>query len=102
MQPHKMNLEQLKQYQVTQSHPLDPRSGQYYQYAPHQQQNLVRKLPIDTPSTSYGIVRTPQKINTVAHKHLMTPEPKVHYQSPLTPPPAQTHTRNPSNILTVK
>ena len=73
MQPNKMNLEQLKQYQVTQTHPLDPRLVQYRQVGQHQQQSLIRKLPIDTPSTSYGIVRTPQKINTIAQKQIITP-----------------------------
>ena len=72
MQPNKMNLEQLKRYQVMQNHPLDPQVIQYRPIEAYQQQNLIRKLPIDTPSTSYGIVRTPQKINTIAQKPIVT------------------------------
>ena len=94
MHPHKINLEQLKHYQVNHYHPLQQSPPPHF--APLYQHPPSTKKPIDTPSTSQGITRTHHTINSLAQKQ---PEPLVHYQS--TPPPKQMQ-RTGSNILTIQ
>lgn len=74
MQPQKINLELLKQYQPSHPHlkmqnTLVPRNTMY----PLEQKN-IGKTVLDTPSTSHGITRINQKINSIAQQPLQPSE----------------------------
>ena len=75
MKDDKINLEQLKSYQVSHSIPIELKEDKY-SHRQYQQPTFIQQKPLDTPSTSYGVGKNRNKIHSVAQKHPHLHQPK--------------------------
>lgn len=76
MESNRLDVERLKNYHVNCPHPLEDSHLSNNYLRSHQETAVKRKLPLDTPSTTHGITRTHQKINSIAQSHTNSNYPK--------------------------